>query len=109
MSRSAGSKLGWRRRNPMAELFRDIRWIHIAAGTIALIVFWIPGAASKGSRLHVKVGWVYAGCMSMVVLTAFSMSGLAFAAPLGVRVFSHALSADEVAQFIRDSREVAFF
>ncbi len=93
----------------MAELFHDLRWIHIAAGTIALIVFWIPVAASKGSRLHVKVGWVYAGCMSVVVLTALSMSGLAFAAPLGVRHFTHVLSADETAQFIRSSREVAFF
>jgi hypothetical protein len=93
----------------MAELFQDIRWIHIAAGTIALIVFWIPVAASKGGRLHVKVGWVYADCMAVVVFTAFSMSGLAFAAPLGVRHFTHVLSASEAAQVIRNSREVAFF
>jgi hypothetical protein len=93
----------------MAELFHDLRWIHIAAGTIALIVFWIPVAAGKGGRLHVKVGWIYAGCMSVVVLTALSMSGLAFAAPLGVRHFTRTLSADEAAQFIRSSRESAFF
>jgi len=47
--------------------------------------------------------------MSVVVFTALSMSGLAFAAPLGVRHFQHALSAGETAQFIRDSREMAFF
>jgi hypothetical protein len=93
----------------MAELFHDLRWIHIAAGTIALIVFWIPVAASKGGRLHVKVGWIYACCMSVVVLTALSMSGLAFAAPLGVRHFTHVLSASEAAQFVRSSRESAFF
>jgi hypothetical protein len=93
----------------MAELFHDLRWIHIAAGTIAVIVFWIPVAASKGSRLHVRIGWVYAGCMAVVVFTAFSMSGLAFATPLRVRHFSHPLSADEAAQFIRESRQIAFF
>ncbi len=93
----------------MAELFHDVRWIHIAAGTIALIVFWIPVAASKGGRLHVRIGWVYAGCMSVVVLTAFGMSGLAFAAPLGVRHLSYSLSAQQAAQFVRESREVAFF
>ena len=93
----------------MAELFKDIRWIHIAAGTIALVMFWIPVAASKGGRLHVRIGWVYAGCMSVVVATAFSMSGLAFASPLGGRQLSHPLSAQQAAQFIRESREVAFF
>jgi hypothetical protein len=72
-------------------------------------VFWIPVAASKGGRLHVRVGWIYASCMSVVIFTAFSMSGLAFAAPLGVRHFAHVLSGGEAAQFIRDSREVAFF
>lgn len=66
-------------------------------------------AASKGGRLHVKVGWVYACCMSVVVLTALSMSGLAFAWPFGVRHFTRVLSADEAARFIRSSRESAFF
>src|ERR1700733_12056863 len=109
MSRSAGSRIEWRRRNRMAELFHDLRWIHIAVGTIAIILFWIPVAANKGGPLHVRIGWVYAGCMAVVVLTAFSMSGLAFASPLGVRRLSHPLSAQEAAQFIRESREVAFF
>jgi hypothetical protein len=93
----------------MYELFRDLRWVHIAVGTIALIVFWVPVAASKGGRLHVRIGWVYAGCMSVVVFTAFCMSGLAFAVPLRVRTFTHALSASETAQFIRAARETAFF
>jgi hypothetical protein len=93
----------------MAELFHDLRWIHIAAGTIAVILFWIPVAAKKDGRLHVRIGWVYAGCMAVVVLTAFSMSGLIFAAPLRVRQLSHSLSADEAAQFIRESRQLAFF
>jgi hypothetical protein len=52
---------------------------------------------------------VYAGCMSVVVLTAFGMSGLAFAAPLGVRHLTRPLSAQQAAEFIRQSREIAFF
>jgi hypothetical protein len=93
----------------MYQLFQDIRWTHIAVGTIALIAFWIPVAASKGGRLHVRIGWVYAGCMAYVVQTAFVMSGLAFAFPLAVRHFGRALSASETAQVIRASRETAFF
>ena len=92
----------------MAELFHDLRWIHIVAGTIAVIVFWIPAAASKGGRLHIRAGWVYAACMAMVVFTAFSMSGLIFALPLRVRSFAHPLSADEAVQFIRELAPTSF-
>jgi hypothetical protein len=93
----------------MFELFQSLRWTHIAFGSIALTLFWIPVAARKGGRLHVRIGWTYAVCMSAVVLTAFAMSGLAFAFPLGVRHFTEALSAGETAQFIRRSRDAAFF
>jgi hypothetical protein len=93
----------------MAELFRDLRWTHIAAGSLALIAFWIPVAASKGGRLHVRVGWFYTICMAIVVATALTMSGLVFAAPLRVRNLSRALSPSEAAQFIRESRQMAFF
>lgn len=93
----------------MFELFQSLRWTHIAFGSIALILFWIPVAARKGGRLHVKIGWTYAVCMSVVVLTAFVLSGLAFAFPLRVRHLAQALSAEETAQFIRKSRDAAFF
>jgi hypothetical protein len=93
----------------MFELFQSIRWTHIAFGTIALTLFWIPVAAKKGGRLHVKIGWAYVACMSVVVLTALTMSGLAFAFPLGVRHITRAMSAEETAQFISNSRAVAFF
>jgi len=88
----------------MAELFRNLRWIHIAAGTLALIAFWVPVAASKGGRLHVRVGWFYTICMAIVVATALTMSGMMFAAPLRVG-FAHALSPQETVQ---RSRAIAF-
>jgi hypothetical protein len=93
----------------MAELFHDLRWIHIAVGTIAIILFWIPVAASKGGRLHVRIGWIYALCMAVVVLTAFGMTGMLYAAPLGVRQASPALTAEQALQLIRASRQTAFF
>ncbi|MGB0036367.1 MAG: hypothetical protein WBP79_12900 [Candidatus Acidiferrales bacterium] len=93
----------------MAELFQDIRWLHIAAGSVALILFWIPVAISKGGPWHIRIGWTYAACMAVVVATALSMSGLAFSMPLRVRHFVKPLSADETVQFIRNSREIAFF
>jgi hypothetical protein len=93
----------------VAEIFQDLRWTHIAFGSVALLAFWIPAIASKGGRLHVRVGWAYVICMSAVVLTAFVMSGMAFTVPLSIRTFSQPLSPDEAARFVRASRELGVF
>jgi len=93
----------------MAEIFQDLRWTHIAFGSVALLAFWIPAIASKGGRLHVRVGWVYVICMSAVVLTAFAMSGMAFTVPLRIRSFSQPLSPNEAARLVRASRELGVF
>jgi hypothetical protein len=80
----------------MASLFQSLRWVHIAAGSIALILFWIPAIARKGGRTHIRAGWIYVVCMSIVVVTAFAMSGLAFTVPLAIRRIARPLSPAEL-------------
>lgn len=93
----------------MAILFQSLRWMHIAAGGIALVLFWIPVIAPKGGRLHIRAGWFYVVCMSVVVLTAFTMSALAFTIPLAIRQIARAFSPAELADFLRNQRIVATF
>jgi hypothetical protein len=93
----------------MASLFQSLRWVHIAAGSIALILFWIPAIARKGGRTHVRAGWFYVVCMSVVVVTAFAMSGLAFTIPLAVRRIARPLSPAELSDFLRVQRVFATF
>ena len=93
----------------MYELFQALRMTHIAFGSVALVAFWIPIAAPKGCRLHVRIGWTYASCMSVVVLTAFILSGLAYWFPLDVRHFDHVLTFAEAARHTRRSHESAIF
>lgn len=93
----------------MANLFQSLRWVHIAAGSIALILFWIPAIARKGGRAHIRAGWVYVVCMSVVVVTAFAMSGLAFSIPLVVRQIAQPLSPAELSDFLRGQRVFAVF
>jgi hypothetical protein len=93
----------------MANLFQWLRWVHVAAGGLALILFWIPAIAPKGGRLHVRAGWFYVACMSMVVVTAFAMSGLAFTIPLSVRRIARPLSPAELSDFLRGQRISATF
>jgi hypothetical protein len=93
----------------MANLFQSLRWVHIAAGSIALILFWIPAIAPKGGRTHIRAGWFYVLCMSVVVVTALAMSGLAFTVPLAVRQIARSLSPAELSDFLLEQRLFAAF
>jgi hypothetical protein len=93
----------------MASLFQSLRWVHIAAGSVALIVFWIPAIARKGGRTHVRAGWVYVVCMSVVVVTAFALSGLVFSDPVAIRGVARPLSPAELSDFLRRQRIFATF
>ncbi len=58
---------------------------HIVVGAAALVLFWIPVLAKKGSRLHVGAGKAYATAMYVVSITAFFASVIVLADPIGIR------------------------
>jgi hypothetical protein len=93
----------------MAILFQWLRWVHVAAGGLALILFWIPAIARKGGKTHIRAGWFYVACMSVVVVTALAMSGLAFTIPFAVRRIARPLSTAELSNFLRGQRIFATF
>ena len=49
-----------------------LRAVHIAAGTLALAVMWVPLLSTKGGRLHCRVGRVYVIAMAGVTLAAIA-------------------------------------
>lgn len=59
--------------------------IHIAAGAVALPLFWLPALAKKGSPLHVRAGKVYVITMYVVSITAFVASIMVLMDPIGIR------------------------
>lgn len=59
----------------MIELvFKSLLTVHITAGSLSLLLFWIPVVAKKGGLNHRKVGAVYVKLMWLVVISAASMS-----------------------------------
>ena len=48
--------------------------IHVMAGFISLVCFWIPVFAKKGGNLHVKSGKVYVWMMWIVTISAILLS-----------------------------------
>ncbi|RKD24622.1 DUF2306 domain-containing protein [Ammoniphilus oxalaticus] len=57
----------------MEPLFQLSRWAHIAAGFIALFVFWIPLVVKKGGPAHRVSGWIYVWAMVVVSISSFYM------------------------------------
>ena len=51
-------------------LFQILLVIHIIAGGISIILFWIPAFTKKGGKTHILAGRIYVYAMWIVVLTA---------------------------------------
>ena len=59
----------------MIELIhKTFLWIHIPAGFLSLILFWIPVGMQKGSPMHRKVGKYYYYTMWTVLGSSFFLS-----------------------------------
>ncbi len=69
----------------MTTLHSMLVWLHIASGAVALLLFWVPALAKKGSPLHVRAGRYYRTVMYTVSATAFVASLMVLADPLGIR------------------------
>jgi len=58
----------------METIIRSLLFLHITAGFISLVLFWVPVFTRKGGKTHNKVGIWYVRCMWVVVLTAALLS-----------------------------------
>ncbi len=64
----AGEGARW---GAMALLFQSVLAVHIAAGAVALLVFWVPLVTKKGGRTHRRAGWVYVAAAATLATTGF--------------------------------------
>ncbi|MEL7340405.1 MAG: hypothetical protein AAGM67_07970 [Bacteroidota bacterium] len=60
----------------MESIFNLLLGLHITAGSISLILFWIPVFVKKRKGLHTQVGRVYVYAMWIVVISAAILCGL---------------------------------
>ncbi|MFG0320442.1 MAG: hypothetical protein ACF8XB_24435 [Planctomycetota bacterium JB042] len=62
----------------MTDAFALVLRVHIVAAVLATVTFWIPIAARKGGRLHVRSGKLYLLLLLVTVVTALALTGLSF-------------------------------
>ena len=60
------------------DLYQAIVYAHIAAGSVALILFWTAGLMKKGTTSHRRVGQFYLLAMVGVMLSGLVMVQAAF-------------------------------
>ncbi len=82
---------------------------HIAVGAVALVLFWIPVLAKKGSPTHVRSGKLYVTAMYIVSATAFAASILVLLDPVGIRRPGLEVDAEEYAQLAEIFRSFSLF
>ena len=93
----------------MYALHKTALYAHIAVGAVALIVFWIPMAARKGSPLHRRAGRYFLWGMTAVAITGVGMSTLALIDPVGTRITGRTLDMDEAFGVAARVREFSLF
>lgn len=82
---------------------------HIAVGAVALVLFWVPVIARKGSPLHVRSGKLYAAAMYLVTATAFVASIMVLVDPIGIRRPGLELDGEEAAELAKVFRMFSLF
>ncbi|MGM0526477.1 MAG: hypothetical protein ACQEQ8_09835 [Pseudomonadota bacterium] len=65
----------------MLTFHSTLLYLHIVAGVIAMIIFWIPVTTRKGGLNHRRFGRVYVAIMYTVAVSAIIMSLMVLVAP----------------------------
>jgi len=83
----------------MSALHSILLYTHIALGSIALLLFWLPVIVKKGSKLHNNAGQVFYYIMLLVSGSGMVMSGLTIYDPLAIYPMPN-LSGIELQRFL---------
>lgn len=84
-------------------------YVHVIAGSVAMVVFWLPMLAKKGSAKHVKYGHYFVNGMYTVSISGFIMTILVLIDPIGVREPERNLSIEAATNLAYQNRLFAGF
>lgn len=58
----------------MDSIHSILGMLHVAAGFVALAAFWFPLFLKKGAKAHRTFGWIFVGAMSVILVSAATMT-----------------------------------
>jgi len=69
----------------MHAIYQAVLAVHIVGAMAAVVTFWIPAFAGKGSALHVRAGKLYVNGIIVLSVTALALSAMNIVDPIGLR------------------------
>lgn len=84
-------------------------YLHIAVGSCALLLFWVPVFTKKGNLDHKKFGRYFSRAMYIVAISGFTMSGLDLIMPLATHAPGSSLTGEQATSFAAEVRSFALF
>ena len=84
-------------------------YLHIAVGSCALLLFWVPVFTKKGNLDHKRFGRYFCWAMYTVAMSGFIMSSLDLLMPLATHAAGNTLSDELAVNFAAEVRSFALF
>jgi hypothetical protein len=68
----------------MLLIHTSLLYLHIALGSVALLLFWLPAFARKGSKLHINAGHGFYYVMLVIAASGMILCGIGLHDPIGI-------------------------
>ena len=84
----------------MQTLHTVLLYLHIALGAAALLIYWLPIMAKKGSKLHISAGNIFYYIMLLVSGSGVILSLLGLADPVAIYAAGKQLTSEQVQRML---------
>lgn len=84
----------------MLTLFTTLLYLHIALGSVALLLYWLPIIVRKGSKLHINAGNVFYYIMLLVSGSGVILSLLGLSDPAAIYAPGKQLTAEQLQRML---------
>jgi uncharacterized membrane protein len=93
----------------LSSVHQFLFYLHVACGSVGLVVFWLPMLSKKGNGFHKQYGKIFAYGMFAVSISGILMSMMLLIDPIGVRVPDRNLPMGEAFSLAGQNRELGTF
>ena len=84
----------------MSVFHTSLLYLHIALGAVALLLYWLPVIARKGSKLHINAGKAFYYIMLIVASSGIVMSLMGLYDPVGIYTAGRQMSAEQIQRML---------
>jgi len=93
----------------LSGIHQFLFYLHVACGSVGLVVFWLPMLSKKGSPFHKTFGKVFSYGMFAVAISGIVMSVMVLIDPAAIRAPDPELNEQAIQQFSERARQTSAF